>query len=95
VVLVDLRSFNWNLVGVLTVGVLARRRRVAEWGCCSGMSLGVLRGIGKQTKKGQAMFVKAVEKSQRLDSSTKKIIRDRMLTEDWKYIGRKSCVCGR
>jgi hypothetical protein len=39
--------------------------------------------------------MKAVEKSQRLNSSAKKVVQDKMRAEDWKYIGRKLCVCGR
>jgi hypothetical protein len=59
------------------------------------MSLGILSGICTVTKKGRAMVVKAVKESQRLDSSTKKVIREKIRVEDWKYTGRKQCVCGR
>jgi hypothetical protein len=54
-------------------------------------------GICEHTKKGQQMAAKAVKKSQRLDSFTKNVLRDKFRHTEghWKYTGRKYCVCGR
>jgi hypothetical protein len=80
---------------VLTVGVVALRRRVADLGCCSVRILDILRGICENTKKGRANVEKAVKESQRLDSSTKKSLLGRIQADDWKSLGKWSCVCGR
>jgi len=96
-ILERLLSFISRCPGVATAATREQFAQLNKHPCfaLAVRIINTLRSICENTKKGRAKVEKAVKESQRLDSSTKKSLLNRIRAEDWKTLGKWSCVCGR